>query len=172
MAATKVKVGDTVVVHTGKDKGLRGKVLRVIRDADRVIVEGVNRVHRHQKAGTGAGGSNTAGGIITKEAALHISNVRVVESGDAKADKKAAKADKKAAKAEAKADKKAAKAETKADKKSPAAEDEATEQDDDTKDDDGGAPSDEATEVSQDDSAATGQSDDEADQADDKKDAS
>jgi len=124
MAATKVKVGDTVVVHTGKDKGLRGKVLQVMRDVDRVIVEGVNRVQRHQKAGTGAGSASTAGGIITKEAALHISNVRVVESGDAKADKKAAKAadkaDKKAAKAAEKADKKAAKTDDKSEAKASA----------------------------------------------------
>jgi large subunit ribosomal protein L24 len=83
--------------------------LRVYRDADRVLVEGVNRVMRHQKALPGAGTQNQAGGIINREAPIHISNVTKVDS-DKKVDKAAAKADKKAAKAAEKSEKKTAKA--------------------------------------------------------------
>lgn len=105
MAAAKVKVGDTVLVRAGKDKGLRGTVLKVDRENDRVIVEGVNRVHRHQKSLPGAGSQNQVGGIITREAPIHISNVTRVEDTkkpDKKADKDAKKAEKAAAKAEKK----------------------------------------------------------------------
>jgi large subunit ribosomal protein L24 len=123
MAAAKVKVGDTVLVRAGKDKGLRGTVLKVDRENDRVIVEGVNRVQRHQKAMPGAGSQNQVGGIITREAPIHISNVTRVEA-EKKADKKADKADKKADKAAKKAEKadKADTAEAKADKASAEAE--------------------------------------------------
>lgn len=116
MAAAKVKVGDTVVVRAGKDKGLRGTVLRVYRDADRVLVEGVNRVMRHQKAMPGAGTQNQAGGIINREAPIHISNVTKLDV-DKKSAKAADKADKKAAKAAEKSEKKAAKAADKDEKK-------------------------------------------------------
>jgi len=119
MAAAKVKVGDTVLVRAGKDKGLRGTVLRVYRDTDRVLVEGVNRVQRHQKAMPGAGSQNQAGGIINREAPIHISNVTKIEGGQ-KAAKAADKDDKKAAKAAEKAEKaekKAAKAADKSEKK-------------------------------------------------------
>jgi len=108
MAAVKVKVGDTVLVRAGKDKGLRGTVLKVDRENDRVTVEGVNRVYRHQKSIPGAGSQNQVGGIITREAPIHISNVTRVEDAkksDKKADKKADKASKKAEKAEKKAGK-------------------------------------------------------------------
>ena len=109
MAAAKVKVGDTVLVRAGKDKGLRGTVLKVDRENDRVIVEGVNRVHRHQKALPGAGSQNQVGGIITREAPIHMSNVTRVEDAKAadKADKAKAKDAKKAEKAQAKEAKKA-----------------------------------------------------------------
>ena len=71
-----IKKGDQVRVIAGKDKGVEGKVIEVVTDADRVIVEGVNRIKRHIKAGQ-AGGSNT-GGIITSEASIHVSNVALI----------------------------------------------------------------------------------------------
>ena len=75
--SVKIKKGDTVKVIAGKDKGAEGKVIQVLREEQRVIVEGVNRVKRHTKAvNTGAG---STGGIVTSEAAIHISNVMVVE---------------------------------------------------------------------------------------------
>ena len=73
-----IKKGDTVKVIAGKDKGAQGKVIAVLREADRVIVEGVNRVKRHTKAVQQGGGT---GGIITQEAPVHVSNVMLVEGG-------------------------------------------------------------------------------------------
>jgi large subunit ribosomal protein L24 len=70
-----IKKGDTVKVIAGKDKGAQGKVISVLREEQRVIVEGVNRVKRHTKA---VQGGNT-GGIITAEAPIHVSNVMLVE---------------------------------------------------------------------------------------------
>lgn len=67
----KIKKGDEVVVTTGKDKGKRGSVLRVLDD-DRLIVENVNVVKKHQKPNPGAG---VAGGIMQKEAPIQASNV-------------------------------------------------------------------------------------------------
>lgn len=75
----RIKVGDTVLVRAGKDKGLEGTVLKVLPESDRVLVEGVNRVIRHQRVSPGQGGSK-AGGLITKEAAVHVSNVMLVDS--------------------------------------------------------------------------------------------
>lgn len=80
-----VKKGDTVLVIAGKDKGVKGTVLSVLKDADKVIVEGVNRVKRHTKVTTGARGA-AVGGIQIQEAPIHISNVKL-----AKEEKKAAK---------------------------------------------------------------------------------
>ena len=71
----KIKKGDTVVVIAGKDKGTKGKVLQVLIEADRVIVEGVNRVVRHTKVGQSARGGTT-GGLVHQEAPIHISNVK------------------------------------------------------------------------------------------------
>ena len=79
----KIKKGDTVQVLTGKDSGATGKVIAVYRDTDRVLVEGVNRVTRHTKAGQTARGSQT-GGIITTEAPIHVSNVQLVVEKDGK----------------------------------------------------------------------------------------
>ncbi|MCB0915367.1 MAG: 50S ribosomal protein L24 [Actinobacteria bacterium] len=73
----KIKAGDTVLVRAGKDKGLEGTVLKVYPESGRVLVEGVNRVVRHQRVTPGQGGSK-AGGLITKEAAIHVSNVMLV----------------------------------------------------------------------------------------------
>ena len=75
----KVKKGDTVVVVAGKDRGVKGKVLAALPESDRVIVEGVNRVKRHEKVTTSNRGAK-AGGIQTQEAAVHVSNVMVVDS--------------------------------------------------------------------------------------------
>ena len=71
-----IKKGDTVKVIAGKDKGAQGKVIGVLREEDRVIVEGVNLVKRHTKAVQQSG---TTGGIITREAPIHVSNVMLVE---------------------------------------------------------------------------------------------
>ncbi|MEC8053363.1 MAG: 50S ribosomal protein L24 [Pseudomonadota bacterium] len=73
-AKFKIKKGDRVVVTTGRDKGKSGEVLEVQRDRNRVLVQGVNLVKRHQKP------SQTAqGGIIEKEASMHISNVAHID---------------------------------------------------------------------------------------------
>lgn len=72
-----IKKGDTVKVIAGKDKGVEGKVIAVLRDEDRVIVEGANRVKKHEKV-VNQGSGNT-GGIITTEAPIHVSNVMLVE---------------------------------------------------------------------------------------------
>jgi large subunit ribosomal protein L24 len=77
----KVKKGDTVVVISGKDKGAKGKVIAAFPREDRVLVEGVNRVKKHTKAGPTARGSQ-AGGIVTTEAPIHVSNVQLVVEKD------------------------------------------------------------------------------------------
>ena len=71
-----IKKGDTVIVNAGNDKGKTGKVLEVLRDKDRVIVEGVNMVSKHTKPNPKA----PQGGIIKQEAAIHISNVNLVDA--------------------------------------------------------------------------------------------
>jgi large subunit ribosomal protein L24 len=73
-----IKKGDTVRVIAGKDKGAEGKVIQVLREESRVIVEGVNRVKKHTKVVNQGGRAGTTGGIITTEAPIHISNVMVV----------------------------------------------------------------------------------------------
>ncbi|RDD61644.1 50S ribosomal protein L24 [Ferruginivarius sediminum] len=75
--ASKVKRGDTVVVLNGKDRGRSGEVLRVIPKEDRVVVQGVNVVKRHQRPSMGQ-----QGGIIEKEAPIHLSNVSVADPKD------------------------------------------------------------------------------------------
>ncbi|MGH3456861.1 50S ribosomal protein L24 [Aeromicrobium sp.] len=75
-----IKKGDQVKVIAGNDKGVEGKVIDVLTEADRVIVEGVNRVKRHTRAGQ-EGGAST-GGIITSEAPIHVSNVMLVVDAD------------------------------------------------------------------------------------------
>ena len=74
----KIKKGELVVFIAGKDKGKQGRVLEVLTDRDRVIVEGVQRVTKHTKVGQSQRGSRT-GGIETVEAPIHISNVMVVD---------------------------------------------------------------------------------------------
>jgi large subunit ribosomal protein L24 len=77
-----VKKGDTVKVIAGRDKGAEGKVISVLREEQRVIVEGVNRVKKHTKVVNQGGRAGNTGGIITAEAPIHVSNVILVE-GDA-----------------------------------------------------------------------------------------
>jgi large subunit ribosomal protein L24 len=79
----KIKKGDLVQVITGKDKGKQGKVIVAYPREDRVLVEGVNRVKKHVKAGQTQRGSKT-GGIITTEAPIHVSNVMLVVEKDGK----------------------------------------------------------------------------------------
>jgi large subunit ribosomal protein L24 len=75
----KIKKGDTVVVIAGKDKGAKGKVIEAYPRRDKVLVEGVNRVKKHERIRTTQRGAKT-GGIVTQEAAIHISNVALVDS--------------------------------------------------------------------------------------------
>ena len=74
-----IKKGDTVKVIAGKDKGAEGKVITVLRDEDRVIVEGVNRVKKHEKVVNQGGRAGNTGGIVTTEAPIHVSNVMLVD---------------------------------------------------------------------------------------------
>ena len=76
-----IKKGDTVKVIAGKDKGAEGKVIKVLREEQRVIVEGVNRIKRHTKVLQQGGRAGNTGGIITQEAPVHVSNVMLVEGG-------------------------------------------------------------------------------------------
>ena len=71
-----IKKGDTVYVNAGNDKGKTGKVLEVLRDKDRVIVEGVNMVSKHTKPNPKA----PQGGIVKQEAGIHISNVNLMDA--------------------------------------------------------------------------------------------
>ncbi len=79
----KIKKGDLVQVLTGKDKTKQGKVIAVYPETDRVLVEGVNRVTRHTKAGQSARGTRT-GGLVVQEAAIHVSNVAIVDPTEKK----------------------------------------------------------------------------------------
>ena len=74
-----VKKGDTVKVIAGKDKGAEGKIIKVLRTEERVIVEGVNRIKKHTKVVDQGGRAGSTGGIITTEAPIHVSNVMLVE---------------------------------------------------------------------------------------------
>ena len=76
--AAKIKKGDTVEITTGRDRGKRGAVLRIDREAGRVVVERLNIVKKHQKPTA----ATRQGGIIDKEAPLHISNVALVHKGE------------------------------------------------------------------------------------------
>jgi len=73
----RIRKGDTVVVIAGKEKGKRGKVLRVFEKKDRVVIERVMMVKRHTKPSQ----RNQEGGIIEKEGSIHISNVMPVDPG-------------------------------------------------------------------------------------------
>jgi large subunit ribosomal protein L24 len=73
--ATPIRKNDTVLVITGKDRGKRGRVLRVVPEKNRLIVEGLNMIKRHTKSNPG---KNVQGGIVEREATLHASNVQLV----------------------------------------------------------------------------------------------
>ena len=74
-----IRKGDTVKVIAGKDKGAEGKVIKVLREEDRVIVEGVNRIKKHT-ANSAAERGASSGGIVTQEAPIDVSNVMVVDA--------------------------------------------------------------------------------------------
>ena len=76
----KIKKGDKVVVLTGRDKGKTGEVLRVVRADNRVVVQGVNMMKRHTQPKPGE-----PGGIVEKEAAIHVSNVAHIDPKSQKA---------------------------------------------------------------------------------------
>ena len=84
----KVKVGDNVKVIAGKDKGKTGTVIKTLKKQDKVVVEGINIVHKHQKPTN----TNDKGGIIEMAAPIHVSNVKVT---DEKTTKKASKKEEK-----------------------------------------------------------------------------
>ncbi len=72
---TPIRKNDNVVVITGRDRGKRGRVLRVLPDKNRLVVEGVNFVKRHTKPNPS---QNVKGGIVEREASMHASNVQLV----------------------------------------------------------------------------------------------
>jgi len=76
MKKLRIKKGDTVYVNAGNDKGKTGKVLSVDPSKDRVIVEGVNLVSKHTKPNS----KQPQGGILKKEAGIHISNVQLMDA--------------------------------------------------------------------------------------------
>ncbi len=73
-----IKKGDVVRVIAGKDKGAEGKVIAVLTEQRKVLVEGVNRVKRHTKLVNAGGRAGTTGGIITQEASIDVSNVMLL----------------------------------------------------------------------------------------------
>ena len=75
----KIRKGDKVVVLSGKDKGRTGEVLRVMPKDDKAVVRGVNQVRRHQKQS-----QSQEGGIIVKEAPIHLSNLAIADPKDGK----------------------------------------------------------------------------------------
>ena len=79
----KIRKGDDVIVCNGKDRGRRGRVLRMVGD-DRVLVEGINVVKKHERPNPVRG---TTGGIIEKEMPVHISNVAILNPVTDKADR-------------------------------------------------------------------------------------
>ena len=77
----RIRTDDEVVVISGKDRGKRGKVLRVDPKKEKVFVEGLNIVKRHQRPQQTAGGQ-TAGGVIEREGPIHVSNVMLIDPQD------------------------------------------------------------------------------------------
>ncbi len=78
MTKLKIKTGDTVKVIAGDHKGEEGKVVKVFIDKNRAIVEGVNMISKHTKPSA----DNPQGGIVKREASLHISNLMLVKNGE------------------------------------------------------------------------------------------
>ena len=75
MSKLHIKKGDTVYINAGEDKGKTGKVLQVLINKDRAIVEGINMISKHSKPNA----QNPQGGIEKKEAAIHLSNLNLVD---------------------------------------------------------------------------------------------
>ena len=75
----KIRKGDRVIVRTGRDKGKQGDVLKVLPKDERVIVSGINLVRRHQKQT-----ASQQGGIVSKEASIHVSNIAHIDPKDGK----------------------------------------------------------------------------------------
>jgi len=71
-----IKTGDTVIVNAGESKGQEGKVLEILREKNRAIVEGVNMISKHTKPNA----QNPQGGIVKQEAPIHISNLNLKDS--------------------------------------------------------------------------------------------
>lgn len=78
--AAKIKKGDTVIVRTGRDKGKTGEVLKIVTESNRALVAGVNQVKKHQKPSAAGNG-----GIVAKEAPIHLSNLALIDPKDGKA---------------------------------------------------------------------------------------
>ncbi|WP_417682342.1 50S ribosomal protein L24 [Roseibium sp.] len=78
--AAKIKSGDTVIVLTGRDKGKTGEVIKIMPDDNKALVRGVNMVRRHQRQT-----QTQEGGIIAKEAPIHLSNIAIADPKDGKA---------------------------------------------------------------------------------------
>ena len=76
----KVKVGDKVKILAGKDRGKEGKVLVTLKKKEKVVVEGINIVKKHMKPNQ----TNETGGILSVEAPIHVSNVKVIEGKEEK----------------------------------------------------------------------------------------
>jgi large subunit ribosomal protein L24 len=83
LSKSKIRKGDEVMIIAGKDKGAKGRVLEVMPRQDKVIVEAVNRVTRHEKLRMSRRGGQE-GGIQHKEAGVHISNVAMIDPDDKK----------------------------------------------------------------------------------------
>ena len=83
----KVKVGDNVLILTGKDKGKTGRIIKTLRKDNKVIVEGINMIKKHVKPNR----MNEVGSIVDVEAPIHVSNVKVVEETKKEAKKAPAK---------------------------------------------------------------------------------
>jgi large subunit ribosomal protein L24 len=81
VAGLQIKKGDTVQVVAGKDKGVKGKVIKAFPDTQRVLVEGVNSITKHTRVTTTQRGAQS-GGLVTQEAPIHVSNVMIVDPKD------------------------------------------------------------------------------------------
>jgi large subunit ribosomal protein L24 len=82
--ANKIRRDDEIIVLAGKDKGKQGKVLKVLPASNRLIVEGVSMIKKHTKPNPQLG---VTGGIVEKEASIHVSNVAIYNSKSGKADR-------------------------------------------------------------------------------------
>ena len=78
----KIKKGDNVIVTTGKDKGKQGTVTKIITETSRAIVSGINMITKHEKQS-----ATSQGGLVKKEAAIHISNLAAIDPKSGKATK-------------------------------------------------------------------------------------